>query len=1155
MDGTPIIRYGAGPVPTGRAAVTGRLVRAFDDDCYVIEGAEALAPFLVSVVSDSDHWLFAASNGGLTAGRRDPAHALFPYVTEDKVADAAGLAGPVTSLLVASGGARHLWHPLREPDGLAWRISRRLYKSLVGDRLVFEEENLDLGLRFRSGWRTGDRFGFVRECALENVGAAAVEVAVLDGLVGLLPADVDEALQGGFSCLVDAYKKNERVPGTTLALYTLAAQMVDRAEPRESLHATTCWSLGLPGARVLLSADQAAGFDRGRAAVEAVEVRGRRGAYLLEGEVSLAAGAAATWTVVADVHRSQREVSALAVRLRHPEGLADELRADVEAGRRGLRGIVAATDGLQCTGDPLACAHHLANVLFNDMRGGVFALADAVPGPDLADSIRRANREVARRHDPLLRGLGAVERRGPLLARVAALGDPDLERLVLEYLPLTFSRRHGDPSRPWNRFDIQVKDGSGGRRLAWAGNWRDIFQNWEALSLSQPDFLEQLVAKFVNASTLDGHNPYRIGSDGVDWEVPDPAHPWSTIGYWGDHQLPYLLALLERSRDHHPERLEALLERALFTYCDVPYRLRPYREMRADPRSTIDFDEARHARIRAREREVGTDARLVWGADGVRRVTLVEKLLVPALAKLAAFVPGGGIWMNTQRPEWNDANNALAGYGLSMVTLCHLERYLAFVAGLLAPRAGHATPISREVADWLHATQGVLAAHRGALAAPEVGDGVRERVMAALGEAAAAYRAGAYQRGLSEPVAVPMVALLDLAHVAGAWLRHSIAGARRADGLYHAYNLLAPRGSGAGVGVEHLDEMLEGQVAVLGTGAIGPAEACDLLDALARSRLWRADQRSYLLYPDRRLPSFLEKNVIPEAALASSPALARLLAAGVREVVVRDAEGRVRFGEDLCTAGQCRQALLAARAGGVALDDAAVAEVLEVYEQVFRHRAFTGRSGTMFAYEGLGSIYWHMVGKLLVAVQGRFLAAADAGEAPAVLRRLSDHHRAIRDGLGGVHKSPAGWGAFPTDPYSHSPAGAGARQPGMTGQVKEEILTRAGELGVRVRDGRLAFRPRLLARSELLAAPARFEWVDLEGQPRVLELEADTLAFTWCQVPVVYHLAAASRIAVTERGGRVRDVPGDALDAEDSGAVFRREGSIARLDVDVPLGR
>ena len=45
----------------------------------------------------------------------------------------------------------------------------------------------------------------------------------------------------------------------------------------------------------------------------------------------------------------------------------------------------------------------------------------------------------------------------------------------------------------------------------------------------------------------------------------------------------------------------------------------------------------------------------------VIHVNMVEKLLVPVLAKLSNFVPEAGIWLNTQRPEWNDANNALAG--------------------------------------------------------------------------------------------------------------------------------------------------------------------------------------------------------------------------------------------------------------------------------------------------------------------------------------------------------------------------------------------------------------------------------------------------------------------------------------------------------------
>jgi hypothetical protein len=50
------------------------------------------------------------------------------------------------------------------------------------------------------------------------------------------------------------------------------------------------------------------------------------------------------------------------------------------------------------------------------------------------------------------------------------------------------------------------------------------------------------------------------------------------------------------------------------------------------------------------------------------------------LAKAGSLLPGGGLWLHTQRPEWNDANNALVGNGLSVVTLAHLRRLLGFLA-------------------------------------------------------------------------------------------------------------------------------------------------------------------------------------------------------------------------------------------------------------------------------------------------------------------------------------------------------------------------------------------------------------------------------------------------------------------------------------------
>ncbi len=1156
MERTAPIHYGGAEVPRDERQASGRLVRAFGEDCYVIDDVQALPPFLATVVSDSDLWLFVTSNGGLTAGRRSPATALFPYLTEDKLADSAGVTGPYTAVLVTRAGRTSLWHPLAEADRRVYRLRRRLYKDVLGTRLIFEEENEDLGLRFRAGWRTSARHGFLRECEVVNLGVEPASLRVLDGLLNLMPGDAGERLQLEFSVLVDAYKQAERLEGSTLAVYTLAAQMVDRPEPKEALHATSVWSHGLPRARLHLSEAPLQAFARGGAAAPATLVRGQRGAYLLEGALDLAPGQAAGWRQVADVARTQADVAALREALRDPEALVRDVDADAARGAARIEALVAGTDGQQLTADLLACAHHRSNVLFNDLRGGVYAHGGEIPGPDFAAFVRGASRAVAARHAGFLADLPALEPHAAHQARVEALGDPDLARLSAEYLPLWFSRRHGDPSRPWNRFDIRVRDDLGQPVLDYQGNWRDIFQNWEALSRSFPGFAEQLVAKFVNASTVDGFNPYRIGRGGVDWEVPEPDHPWSTIGYWGDHQLVYLLRLLELSQAHHPGALRDLLERPRFAYADVPYELRPYAEILADPRNTIRFDAEKHRRVQARAAAEGSDGRLLHGEGGLTRVTLAEKLLVPALAKLACFVPGGGIWMNTQRPEWNDANNALAGYGVSMVTLCHLERYLETLGALVAPLATRDTPLSAEVAAWLERTLSALQDHAPRLALGPFDEAARGRLMDALGEAAGAYREAVYRRGLSAPTPTPARRIVELASVGRDFLRRTIAEARRPDGLFHAYNVLLPRGPGRGFGLQHLSEMLEGQVAALGTRAVDDEAACRVLDALRASALYRADQQSYLLYPDRRLPGFLEKNVVPEQALLATPALGRLLAGGGGRVVLRDAAGALRFHGALHNAEACAAALAEVRrAGACGLEDADLAAVLEVYESVFHHRAFTGRSGSMFAYEGLGSIYWHMVGKLLLAVQERYLEAAERGAPPALLERLATHYRAIQAGMGGAEKSPATWGAFPLDAYSHSPAHAGARQPGMTGQVKEEVLLRLGELGVRVQGGRLAFRPRLLRRAELLEAAATFRPIGPDGRQGELALEPGSLAFTVCQVPVVYHLGAKPRLLVTGPDGAARELQGDELDEAASSAILERTGQVTRVDAWITPGR
>ncbi len=440
--------------------------------------------------------------------------------------------------------------------------------------------------------------------------------------------------------------------------------------------------------------------------------RGIRGAYFLGASLVLAGREARRWQIIADVGRTQGQVRELILQLAAPADAALAVARSVDAGCDELARIMAAADGFQSAAEESVTAHHYANVLFNVLRGGIFHDQYRVSVADFASNVRHFNAGVYDRHRDLLDSLHGTLAAAELLAAVQRTGDPQLERLCYEYLPLTFGRRHGDPSRPWNRFAIKLKDARGERLLSYEGNWRDIFQNWEALTFSFPEFIEYVVAKFVNASTVDGYNPYRITRQGIDWEVEEPGNPWSHIGYWGDHQIIYLLKFLEHSRRFHPARLGELLHRPIFSYANVPYRIRSFAELVADPKSTVDFDHALAARIADRVAAMGADGKLVLDRGGaVYQVNLLEKLLVPLLAKLGNLVVDGGIWLNAQRPEWNDANNALVGHGLSMVTLYYLRRYVRFLQELLAAEQGP-VELSAEVGEWLADTSAALAGIR-----------------------------------------------------------------------------------------------------------------------------------------------------------------------------------------------------------------------------------------------------------------------------------------------------------------------------------------------------------------------------------------------------------------------------------------------------------
>ena len=689
--------------------------------------------------------------------------------------------------------------------------------------------------------------------------------------------------------------------------------------------------------------------------------------------------------------------------------------------------------------------------------------------------------------------------------------------------------------------------------LSYEGNWRDIFQNWEALALSYPEFIENIISKFVNASTLDGYNPYRITKEGIDWEVEEPDDPWSYIGYWGDHQIIYLLKLLELSRQYHPDRLVELLRQPIFSYANVPYKIKPFAALLEDAKSTVIYDEVLAQQIEQRVDRLGADGKLIMDSEGqVYQVTLLEKLLVPLLSKLGNLVLDGGIWLNTQRPEWNDANNALVGQGLSMVTLYYMRRYIKFLQQLLADQSGTIT-ISGEVSRWLSETALPLHEVRSSLGAGPVSAELRFQVLETLGQAASRYRETVYQQGaFSGMVSQDLDQVLSLLDDAQAAIDHCISTNQRQDGLYHSYNLLSLSPQGAEV--NPLYPMLEGQVAVLSAGAIEPERVVEVLEALFNSDVYRPDQHSFMLYPDRELPGFLDKNRIPDDQVKANPLLMLLLERGDRRIVERDAEGCYRFNSEFANVGDLNAQLdtIAADYGeqGEIEFEQARQSLRALYEQVFNHQAFTGRSGGMFGFEGLGCIYWHMVSKLLLAVEENFFAALQQGTDADVIQQLGHLYYRVRQGIG-FNKTPEEYGAFPTDPYSHTPRHAGARQPGMTGQVKEEVITRFRELGICVDAGAVQFVPRLLREREFVQNPRTLRYLDVDDQWQELSIPVAGLAFTWCQLPLVYTLDdnAEPSVTITRDDDTRQTLAGLALPAQDSAEIFQRSGRIRRLDL------
>ena len=676
------------------------------------------------------------------------------------------------------------------------------------------------------------------------------------------------------------------------------------------------------------------------------------------------------------------------------------------------------------------------------------------------------------------------------------------------------------------------------------------FQNWEALAWSFPYYNDAFIHKFLNATTADGYNPYRITDSGIEWEEPDPNDPWASIGYWGDHQIIYLLKLLEFTETLKPNSLNVLMNNDLFVFADVPYEIKDFSFLEVNPNHSIYFNETRNEAILQRASSIGADGKLVHDANvQMVRANLFEKLFIPLLVKLSNYIPNGGIWMNTQRPEWNDANNALAGFGTSMVTTFYISRYLEFMDSLLVEDQelncfASLKLLMNELAEVFEKDPQEI----------NKDSHTRYQAVEKLGKAGERYRKSVYQGIFGARESIKVDGLKTFIQNVQNHLLVATRANLRPDGLYNAYNILHLDAKEKLASIEYLGPMLEGQVAVLSSKALSAKEAKALLQSLRKSDLYCRKRKSYILYADKRLPSFLDYNKVDEQSAKAIPSLSHMIDQEDNRIIEASPDECFRFNSLIRNRFELKEVLdhLAksdSLASTILADEKAI---LDLYEDTFNHKAFTGRSGSMFAYEGLGSIYWHMVSKLMLSVQEIALEESNEADFHALVSSYYD----VQDGLG-FRKKASEYGAFTADAYSHTPSFAGAQQPGLTGMVKEGVICRFGELGVNFKNETIEFKPRLLRSQELLSQAEQIVCIYPDKSKRTLNIPKNALLFTITQIPVIYIKSEFedAKILIDYFDDDTETIHSDTLPQSVARSLLGRTSSISLISVYQPSGR
>ena len=84
---------------------------------------------------------------------------------------------------------------------------------------------------------------------------------------------------------------------------------------------------------------------------------------------------------------------------------------------------------------------------------------------------------------------------------------------------------------------------------------------------------------------------------------------------------------------------------------------------------------------------------------------------------------------------------------------------------------------------------------------------------------------------------------------------------------------------------------------------------------------------------------------------------------------------------------------------------------------------------------------------------------------------------------------------------------------------------------------------------EYLQKESLFHYIDIHNIHHQITLESGSLAFTFCQVPIVFHKGKKETVQLHYSSGQVITRQGCQLSLSESENLFMRNGEIAQIDV------